>query len=202
MNSSDVQEINWASLGPLQLCPPFLYGVRVVPSPGFFASGFGGQNIMVRGNDRYGQRQPQVGTTRRPNASTLKVWAAYPVEAFLAGWCPHGGWAPHRSQEVCWGPDNQAYYKAADVGHWDVYWLVQPGDWGLTRSMAMLEADAHALMKDWELAVKHKAASFIMSDLREKPALLAVFPEVHAELRADGAAVVCGGSCGVEGAAL
>ena len=100
MSFSDGTEINWAYLRPLRLCPPFLYGVRVVPSPCFFTSGFGGQNVMVRGHDRFATRQPQVGTTRQPDAQTLAEWASYPVQAYQNGWNPHGGWAPHRSQLV------------------------------------------------------------------------------------------------------
>ena len=97
MSCSEGSEINWAYLGPLRLCPPFLYGVRVVPSPFFFTSGMGGQIVLVRGHARFATRQPQVGITRQPDTQTLAEWALYPVRAYQMNSNPHGGWAPHRS---------------------------------------------------------------------------------------------------------
>ncbi len=103
MSCSDGSEITWAYLGPLRLCPPFLYGARVVPSPCFFTSGMGGQNVLVRGHDRFATTQAQVCNTRQPDAQTLAEWALYPVRAYQMHSKPNGGWAPHRSQLVSWG---------------------------------------------------------------------------------------------------
>ena len=100
---SDGENINWAYLGTLSSCPPYLYGVRVVPSPMFFTAGHGGQNILVRGYDRFAPRLPQVGTTIRPSPAVLTDWASYATTAFENGWNPSGGWAPGRSQLVAWG---------------------------------------------------------------------------------------------------
>ena len=107
-------------------CPPWAYGVRVVPGPSWDDSGFGPQDFVLADGSL-----PVCGTTRVPDDTVLNDWAQYLVDAANAGAEPAGGWAPHRSSCVQWGDcaegtDRQYYYKSADNGLYDLYYF--PGE--------------------------------------------------------------------------
>ena len=107
-------------------CPPWAYGVRVVPGPSWDDSGFGPQNFILTDGSI-----PVSGITKVPDDATLKDWAQYIVAAAAHDMDVQGGWAPHRSSCVEWGarPDGsgrQYYYKSADDGMYDLYYFPDP----------------------------------------------------------------------------
>jgi len=111
------ESLAYGRLGPLALCPAFLYGVRVVPAPSFFQSGFGYQHVKrIVGTNTY---EAQVGLTICPDVADLYDWA---------GCDSMGGFSPGRSVVCTWGTGRRFYYKGGDGGEYDLYWVGQRSD--------------------------------------------------------------------------
>ena len=128
-----------------------------------------GQNILVRGYDRFAPRLPQVGTTIRPSPAVLTDWASYVTTAFESGPNPTGGWAPGRSQLVAWGLQTKYLYRACDDGEWDLLWLMQPEDRLLHKPLHILQRECNDLHEEFMVAVDTQVDRYYKTKLRGKP---------------------------------
>ena len=152
-------------------CPPWAYGVRVVPA------------IPDRINEASAHSPSWagscIGTTQIPDEATLTDWAYYVVRAIGAGGDAHNGWAPHRSSWVEWdgaplseGLRRQVYNKSADLGRYGLHYYPDcDGNLSVGASVSMMTQ----LFSTWKLKVRQATAEWAaaMEDDAEKSCFIA-----------------------------
>ena len=114
--------------GPSRPCPAWAFGVRVFPGPDWDNAGHGHQDVL-RGQD--GVLAHVLGVTKIPTRAVLDEWAEYIIMAIAEGWSTNGGFAPHRSSYVQWGPElfrplgggPEYFYRSGDMMMYDLSYI-------------------------------------------------------------------------------